>query len=83
MAPSGSFQNATGMLGNGCVQTSSPGSPRIDWPTSSQTSTAMPSPRVCNSPRQTGSTGDPSAKHEMMSVPPLIDESRTSVLMCW
>ena len=35
-----------------------------------ETSTFMPRPRHCNSPRQTGSSGLPSAKQEMMSVPP-------------
>ena len=44
----------------------------------SNTSTLIPSPRVCSSPRHTGAVGLPSAKQEMMSVPPLMLLSRTS-----
>ena len=76
--PSGSFQKPIGMHGKGAVQTSSPFSPRTGWPSSFQTSTFSPSPRHCSSPRQTGSTGLPSAKHETMSVPPEIELSCTS-----
>ena len=71
----GSFQKPIGMHGKGAVQTSSPFSPRTGWPSSFQTSTFSPSPRHCSSPRQTGSTGLPSAKHETMSVPPEIELS--------
>ena len=60
------------MLGNGRVHTSSPASPRTGRPSAPNTSTAMPSPRVWSSPRQTGAIGLPSAKQEMMSVPPLM-----------
>src|SRR5690606_23528381 len=60
------------MLGNGTVQQSSPGMPggrRTGSPPSggARISTRMPSPRVCSSPRQTGATGLPRAKQEMMS----------------
>ena len=41
----------------------------------------MPRPRHCISPRHTGKSGEPSAKQEMMSVPPEIDDSWTSGLM--
>src|SRR2546426_11830780 len=70
--PPGSFQKATGMLGNGLVHTSSPAPPRSGAPLGSNTSTAMPSPGACSSPRHTGSVGLPIAKHEMISVPPLM-----------
>ena len=43
--------------GTARVQTSSPFSPRTGLPSSSKTSTAMPRPRHCSSPRQTGSVG--------------------------
>ena len=79
-APSASFQNATGMLGNGLVHTSSPAAPRSGVPCGSNTSTAMPSPGACSSPRHTGSRGLPSAKHEMISVPPLMLQRCTSCL---
>ena len=61
------------MEGKGCVHTSSPDSPRTGRPASSKTSTAMPRPKACNSPRRTGPMGLPSAKQEMMSVPPEIE----------
>ena len=41
----------------------------------------MPSPRVCSSPRHTGPIGLPSAKQEMMSVPPLMLARWTSRLI--
>src|ERR1700728_2564968 len=37
----------------------------------------MPSPRHWISPRCTGNVGQPSAKHDTMSVPPEIDDSCT------
>src|SRR2546422_6117956 len=77
-APPGSFQKATGMLGTGLVQTSSPAPPRSGAPLGSNTSTAMPSPGACSSPRHTGSVGLPIAKHEMISVPPLMLHRCTS-----
>src|SRR6185503_1234450 len=42
----------------------------------------MPRPRHCSSPRYTGRSGLPSAKHEIRSVPPAIDASCTSSLTC-
>ena len=41
-----SFQNSTGMLGNGAVHTSSPARPRTEAPESSNTSARIPRPRV-------------------------------------
>ena len=58
-----------------------PGVPRTDLPASSKTSTAMPRPRACSSPRQTGPVGSPSAKQEMMSVPPEIEARWRSSLI--
>ena len=69
------------MLGNGFVQTSSPGVSRTDVPSSSNTSTAIPSPRICSSPRYTGPAGSPKAKQLTMSVPPLMLANRTSDLI--
>src|SRR5438552_1790161 len=69
-APSSSFQKPSGIDGNGAVQTSSPFCRRTGLPFSSYTSTFMPRPRHWSSPRQTGRVGQPSAKQEMMSVPP-------------
>ncbi len=78
--PSGSFQNPSGIVGNGAVQTSSPVSPRVRLARRSKTSTFMPSPRHCISPRQTGEIGVPRTKQETMSVPPRMDESCRSTL---
>jgi hypothetical protein len=70
------------MEGNGAEQTSSPFSPTARGrPSSSKTSTFMPSPRAWISPRQTGAIGLPSAKHETMSVPPEMEANCTSVLI--
>jgi hypothetical protein len=44
-------------------------------PSSSNTSTAMPSMRACSSPRQTGRVGTPPAKQATRSVPPLMEAS--------
>ena len=79
--PSGSFQNPTGMEGKGAVQTSSPFSATTALPSSFQTSTLMPRPRLWISPRQTGPMGLPSTKQEMMSVPPEMEERQTSFLI--
>ena len=63
------------------VQTSSPLARRTTGlPSSSKTSTSMPRPRHCSSPRHTGSVGAPSAKHDTMSVPPEIDDRQQVVL---
>ena len=80
-ALSGSFQKPTGIDGNGDAPTSSPGSPMSGLPSSLKTRTSMPRPFTCNSPRRTGSIGQPSAKHETMSVPPEMDDRQTSDLM--
>ena len=66
------------MLGNGAVHTSSPGLPTIGLPCSSKISTCIPSERAWSSPRYTGPSGLPPAKHEMISVPPLMLLKRTS-----
>ena len=63
------------MLGKGCVQTNSPAVPTTARPDSSNTATAIPSPRPWISPRRTGVSGLPSTKHETMSVPPLMLDS--------
>src|SRR5262249_25890152 len=86
LAPPGSFQKPSGIEGNGAVQTGSPLSllpAAIGLPPSSNASTFIPSPRHCSSPRHTGRVGQPSAKQDMMSVPPEIDDRQTSSLMHW
>src|SRR3990167_8524501 len=69
------------MDGNACVHTSSPFSFWMLWPSSSKMSTAMPRPLHCNSPSITGRLGLPSAKQEMMSVPPEMLDRHTSALI--
>src|SRR5215207_4243462 len=81
LEPSGSFQKAIGMLTNGRVHTSSPCSLLTDSPRSLKTCTAIASARHCSSPRYTGAIGFPPAKHETMSVPPLMLERCTSDLI--
>jgi hypothetical protein len=67
------------MVGKGAVQTSSPFSPRGSArPSSSNTSTRIPSKRHCSSPRHTGRMGEPPAKQATRSVPPLIDDRMRS-----
>ena len=74
MPPSGSFQNITGMLGNGRVQTSSPFSPITGWPSSFHTSTQRPRPAHWISPFQTGSSGLPSTKQPTTTQPQAGDQ---------
>src|SRR5436309_507496 len=57
--PPGSFQKATGMLGNGLVQTGSPAPRRGGAPLGWNTSTAMAGAGACSSPRHTGPVGVP------------------------
>src|SRR5215468_5911922 len=86
LAPPGSFQKPSGIDGKAAVHTSSPLAllpGAIGLPSSSYASTFMPRPRHCSSPRHTGRVGQPSAKHDMMSVPPEIDDRQTSSLMHW
>jgi hypothetical protein len=51
----------------------------MEFPSGSNTSTAIPSERHCNSPRYTGSTALASTNAPMMSVPPEIDDRHTSL----
>src|SRR5205085_6611932 len=78
LVPSASFQKPIGIAGKGLVQTSSPFSPMIERPCSSNTSTAMPRPFAWISPRHTGPAGLPSTKQDTMSVPPEMDDRQTS-----
>src|SRR5882672_2098281 len=81
IAPSGSPQKPSGSEGNGRVQTSSPFSPSIERPLSSNTSTFSPSARHWISPRHTGRMGLPSTKQPQISVPPEIEDRHTSLLI--
>src|SRR3972149_2775575 len=74
----GSFQNPVGREGNEPVQTSSPLPRCRDLPTSSNTSTRMPSAMHWISPRHTGRMGLPLTKQPAMSVPPDIEDRQTS-----
>src|SRR4030095_2593315 len=58
-----------GINEKGAVQTSSPFSPATARPASSQTSTFMPRPRHCSSPRYTGRSGFASPEQETMAGP--------------
>ena len=63
------------------MHTSSPGFPSGSGrPPSSKTSTCIPRARHWISPRHTGAAGFPWAKQPMRSVPPVIEERRTSGL---
>ena len=55
------------------MQTNSPGVSVTELPSSSNTSTAIPSPLHCISPEITSSRGLFKTKHESISVPPDID----------
>ena len=69
------------MDGKDAEHTSSPFSPLIGFPSSSKTSTFIPSPLVCSSPDHTGPMGFPRAKQDTMSDPPEIDDRTRSCLM--
>ena len=75
------MRKPVGAEGKARVQTSSPCSPSATGRQSSpNTWVAIPKPAHCSSPRRTGASGWPSAKHERMSVPPVIEAKATSLL---
>mmetsp|Transcript_6494 Transcript_6494/g.23108 ORF Transcript_6494/g.23108 Transcript_6494/m.23108 type:complete len:207 (-) Transcript_6494:1104-1724(-) len=76
-------QKKSGCEGKGASHTSSPVLPTHGLPVSlSYTATFMPSPRHCSSSMRTGSSGQPSAKQPLRSVPPEMDANCTVGLMC-
>ena len=65
----------------GVAQTSSAFSPTTNCSASrSKARPSMPRPKAWSSPTLTGSVGFPNAKHEQMSVPPLMEANITSDL---
>ena len=69
-----SFQNFKGIDGKEFLQTSSPFLFFKDSPFSLKTSTFIPKPLFCISPRITGWYKFPKTKQETMSVPPDIED---------